>query len=126
MARNLISPLSFMSTAATDKLYDESQSLQPADVPAEGKTVDFQAGTATYKLTAMYPDAMGKDLDLLVRYQVNDLSNTNQTYQGNITLMKALITKYPEFKEAFAAVNARAVDASGRDYGTLLAMKDIK
>jgi len=126
MARNLISPLPFMSTAATDKLYDESQSLQPADVPAEGKTVDFQAGTATYKLTAMYPDAMGKDLDLLVRYQVSDISNTNQTYQSNIAVMKALLAKYPELRDAFAAVNARAVDASGRDYGTLLSMKDIK
>jgi hypothetical protein len=126
MARNLISPLPFMSTAATDKLYDESQSMQPADVPVEGKTVDFQAGAITYKLTAMYPDTMGNDLDLLVRYQVSDISNTNQTYQSNIALMKALIAKYPEFKEAFAAVNARAVDPSGRDYGTLLSMKDIK
>src|SRR3979411_2864558 len=126
MARNLVPPLPFMSTAATDNLYDESQSLQPADVPAEGKTVDFQAGTATYKLTAMYPDAMGKDLDLLVRYQVSDLSNTNQTYQSNIAVMKALLAKYPELRDAFAAVNARAVDASGRDYGTLLSMKDIK
>jgi hypothetical protein len=126
MARSLISPLPFMSTAATDKLYDESQSLQPADVPAEGKTVDFQAGTATYKLTAMYPDAMGKDLDLLVRYQVSDISNTNQTYQSNIAVMKVLLAKYPELRDAFAAVNARAVDASGRDYGTLLSMKDVK
>jgi hypothetical protein len=126
MARNLISPLPFMSTAATDKLYDESQSMQPADVPVEGKTVDFHAGAITYKLTAMYPDTMGNDLDLLVRYQVSDISNTNQTYQSNIALMKALIAKYPEFKEAFAAVNARAVDPSGRDYGTLLSMKDIK
>jgi len=126
MARNLISPLPFMSTAATDKLYDESQSLQPTDIPAESKTADFQAGTATYKLTAMFPDAMGNDLDLLVRYQVSDISNTNQTYQSNIAVMKALVTKYPEFKQAFAAVNARAVDPSGRDYGTLLSMKDIK
>ena len=126
MARNLISPLPFMSTAATDKLYDESQSLQPADFPAEGKTVDFQAGAITYKVTAMYPDAMGNDLDLLVRYQVSDISNTNQTYQSNIAVMRALVTKYPEFKQAFAAVNARAVDPSGRDYGTLLSMKDIK
>ncbi len=126
MARNLISPLPFMSTAATDKLYDESQSLQPTDLPAEGKTVDFQAGTATHKLTAIFPDAMANDLDLLVRYQVSDISNTNQTYQSNIAVMKALVTKYPEFKQAFAAVNARAVDPSGRDYGTLLSMKDIK
>ena len=38
-ARSLISPLPFMSTAATDKLYDESQKAQPADLPADGKTV---------------------------------------------------------------------------------------
>jgi hypothetical protein len=126
MARSLISPLPFMSTAATDKLYDESQSLLPADMPAEGKAVDFQTATATYKLTAMYPDTLGNDLDLLVKYQARDISNSNQTYQSNIVLMKALVAKYPEFKEAFAAVNARAVDPSGRDYGTLLAMKDIK
>jgi hypothetical protein len=126
MARNLISPLPFMSTAATDKLYDDSQSLQPADFPAEGKTVDFQAGAGTYKLTAIFPDVLGNDLDLLVRYQVSDISNTNQTYQSNIALMKALLAKYPELRDAFAGVNARAVDPSGRDYGTLLAMKDIK
>jgi hypothetical protein len=126
MARSLVSPLPFMSTAATDKLYDESQSAQPADLPAEGKTVDFQAGTATCKLSAVYPDVLGHDLDLLVKYQVNDISNTNQTYQNNIALMKALVAKYPEFKEAFTGINARAVDPSGRDYGTLLAMKDIK
>jgi len=40
--------------------------------------------------------------------------------------MKALVAKYPEVRDAFAAVVARAVDPAGRDYGTLLAMKDIK
>jgi hypothetical protein len=69
---------------------------------------------------------VGGDLDLTVTYQVPDISNSNQTYQSNLAVMKALVTRYPEFKEAFAAVNARAVDASGHDYGTLLAIKDIK
>ena len=32
-ARSLISPLPFMSTLATDKLFDESQNLQPTDIP---------------------------------------------------------------------------------------------
>ncbi len=36
-ARNLSSPLPFMSTLITDKLYDESQKAHPADVPADGK-----------------------------------------------------------------------------------------
>ncbi len=126
VARSLISPLSFMSTAATDKLYDDSAKLQPADFPADGKTADLSAGAATYKLTALFPEVVGNDLDLIVRYQAADVSNTNVTYQSNVAVMKALLAKYPELREAFASVVARAVDPSGHDYGTMLAMKDIK
>ncbi len=125
-ARNLISPLPFMSTLATDKLYDESQSQQPADLPAGGKTTDLPAGAATYKVTSVFPEAVGNDLDLIARYQSASVSNTNQAYQDNVNVIKALVAKYPEVREAFASVVARAVDASGQDYGTLLAMKDIK
>jgi hypothetical protein len=126
VARSLVSPLPFMSTASTDKLYDDSQKLQPADFPADGKTADLSAGATTYKLTGLYPQVVGNDLDLTVTYSMANISNTNQTYQSNIAVMKALLTKYPELKDAFAGINARAVDAAGHDYGTLLAMKDIK
>ena len=68
----------------------------------------------------------GGDLDLLVRYQASDISNTTQTFQTNISLIKALVAKYPEFRDAFAGVVARAVDPSGQDFGTMLPMKDIK
>jgi hypothetical protein len=125
-ARNLISPLPFMSTLTTDRLYDESQKVQPSDVPADGKTADLVAGIGTYKLTAIFPEAVGNDLDLIVKYQVADISNTNQTYQNNVAVMKALLGKFPEIRDAFAAIVARAVDPAGHDYGTLLAMKDIK
>jgi hypothetical protein len=125
-ARSLMSPLAFMSTQATDKLYDEFQSARPADVPGDGKTADLNAGTATYKLTALFPEAVGHDLDLIVKYQVPDASNGNASYQSNIAVIKALVAKYPEVRDAFAAVVARAVDSSNRDYGTLLAIKDIK
>jgi hypothetical protein len=125
-ARSLNSPIPFMSTLATDKLYDESQSLQPPDFPFAGKTADLTAGTSTYKLTAIFPQAVGDDLNLIVRYQADDVSNTNHAYQINVAVIKALVAKYPELRDAFAGVVARAVDPSGRDYGTLLAMKDIK
>jgi hypothetical protein len=125
-ARGLISPLNFMSTLATDKLYDESQSAQPADFPGGGKTVDLAAGTATYKLTSVFLDAVGNDLDLIVKYQAADISNTTQAYQNNTAVIKAVVAKYPEVRGAFAAVVGRAVDPSGRDYGTMLPMKDVK
>jgi hypothetical protein len=125
-ARSLISPLPFMSTATTDKLYDESQKAQPGDLPADGKTVDLAAGTTTYKLIDVFPEVVNNDLDLIVRYNVADISNTNQAYQSNMAVMKALVGKYPELRDAFAAVVARAVDPNGRDYGTMLPMKEIK
>lgn len=125
-ARSLISPLSFMSTLATDNLYDESNKAHPADLPGSGKTADLVAGTTTYKLTQVFPEAVGNDLDLIVKYQSADVSNTNQAYADNVAVIKALVQKYPELRDAFASVVARAVDPSGRDYGTLMAMKDIK
>jgi hypothetical protein len=126
VARSLISPLPFMSTAASDKLYDDSQKVQPADFPENGKTAVLAAGTASYKLTALFPEVVGNDLDLIVKYEVPSVADSNRTYQNNVAVMKALLTKYPELGEAFASVVARAVEPSGRDYGTMLAMKDIK
>jgi hypothetical protein len=116
----------FMSTLTTDRLYDEIQTAQPPDLPANGKTVDLVAGATTYKLVAVYPAMIGNDFDLFVKHRVADASNSNQVFQDNIAVMKALIAKYPEFREAFPGVEALAIDSNGRDYGTLMATKDIK
>jgi len=120
-ARELLVPVPFMSTKITDKLYDEAESVKPADL-----TFDLVAGTKTYKVTQIFPLVVGNDLDLVVKYQSADVSNTGQAFQDNMAVMKALVAKYPEFREAFAGVVARAVEPSGKDYGSLLPMKDIK
>ncbi len=122
----LSAPVDFMSTLATDKLYDETQATQPADVPANGNTVDMSAGGKIYHLTEIFPLAVGDDLDVVVKYQAADVSNTARAFQENTAVIKALVAKFPEFREAFAGVVARAVEASGRDYGSLMAMKEIK
>ena len=54
------------------------------------------------------------------------MSNTTQTFQDNTAVMKAVVAKFPEFRDAFDGVVARAVESSGKDYGSLLPMKDIK
>lgn len=122
----LSTPVDFMSTLATDKLYDEVKSMQSADLPANGNTVDISAGGKTYHVTEVFPLAVSKDLDVVVKYQSPDISDTARTFQENTALIKVLVAKFPEFRDAFGGVVARAVDPSGHDYGTLLAMKDIK
>jgi hypothetical protein len=120
--RDLLMPVPFMYTQLTDKLYDEMQTVKPADLPPS----DLPSGGKTYKLTQLFPLAVGKNLDLVVKYQSVDVSNTAQTFQDNAAVMKGLVMKYPELRDAFAGIVARAVEPSGRDYGSLLTMKDIK
>jgi hypothetical protein len=125
--RELAVAVPFMYTQATDKLYDEAQSVKPTDFPIDGKTSDLTApGGKTYKLTTAFPLAVGEDLDLVVRYETPDVSNTGQTFQDNMAVMKALLLKYPELRDAFGGIVARGVEPSGKDYGSLLPMKDIK
>ena len=126
-ARELIAPVPFMSTLETDHLYDTIHNSQPKDVPSDGNTADLTAANGkTYKLTQIFPVVVGNELDLVVKYQYPDVSNTAQTFQDNMAVMKALIQKYPEFRSAFGAVVARAVQADGKDYGSLMPVKDIK
>ena len=125
-ARDLAVPVRFMYTQLTDKLADESETVKPTDLPADGSTTELAAAAKTFKLTTLFPMAVGQDFDLVVKYQSADVSNTAQTFQDNSAVMKALVVKYPELRDAFDGVVARAVEPSGRDYGSLLPMKDIK
>jgi hypothetical protein len=125
--RELAVAVPFMSTQRTDKLYDEAQTVKPVDFPADGNTTDLTAPTGkTYKLTAIFPFASTRELDLVVKYQTVDISNTGQTFQENMAVMKALVIKFPELRDAFDGIVARGVEPSGRDYGSLMPMKDIK
>lgn len=125
-ARELMVPVPFMSTLETDKIYDESQSLQTIDMPSMDNPVEVSAGGKTYRFTSVFPVGIDGDIDLVAKYQAPSVANTAQTYQDNLAAIHALVAKYPEFKNGFTAIIARAVEASGRDYGTMVAVKDIK
>ena len=125
--RDLAVAVPFMYTQLTDKLYDEAQTLKPPDFPADGTTADLTAPTGkTYKLIDIFPFASGQDLDLVVKYQTASVSDISQTFQENIAVMKALLLKFPELRDSFDGVVARGVEPSGKDYGALMPMKDIK
>ena len=121
-ARELLVPVPFMATITTDRLYDEMQPVKPADLAP----TDLTAGGKTYKLTDLFPIPVANDFDLVVKYQSADVSDSGRTFQDNIAVMKALVAKYPELRDGFAGIVVRAVEPSGRDYGSMLAMKDIK
>jgi hypothetical protein len=120
-AREMLVPVPFMSTQMTDKLYDEFQNVKPADLPP----FDLAITGKTVHVTSLFPLTVGTDLDVVVKYQAESVADTGKTFQDNVAVMKALLVKFPELRDAFDGVVARGVEASGRDYGTLLPMKDI-
>lgn len=126
-AWDLSAPVPFMSTANLDRMGEDAQSVKPPDMPTTEQPLRLTTASGkTYTVTQLFAVPVEDGLGLVVKFQVPDVSNAAQTYQDNVAVMKGLIAKYPELREGFTSIVARAVAPSGQDYGTLLAMKDVK
>ncbi|MBO0911294.1 MAG: hypothetical protein J2P13_05835 [Acidobacteria bacterium] len=125
--RELARAVPFMETQSTDKLYEEESNYKQPDFPGGDKPVDLVAVNGkTYKVTQIFPLQVGEDLNVIVKYQTPNISDTSQTFQDNMAVMKALVTKYPELRDAFGGIVARGVEPSGKDYGTMMPMSSLK
>ena len=121
-ARNLASPIPFMSTMETDRLYDETQLVLPTDFPGD-KPLDLAAEGKTYRVKTMFAFGIAGEVNLVVKYDAADVSNVAAAYADNQAVAKALLARFPEFKDGFGALIPRATEPSGRDYGTLVPTK---
>ena len=133
-AKELAAPVPFMSTLKLDSFYDEVLLAMPADLPEQKQWVlesiskDAQGNARQFMVTNLFavPGDKGEGLDLVFKYHADDISDTNQTFLDNKEAMKALLAAYPEFREGFANLVARAVTPGGQDLGSMLPMKDVK
>jgi hypothetical protein len=125
-AWDLTAPVDFMSTPHLDKLTDEIQASRPANVPNSSAPLELAAGGKSFKVAELAAVAVGPDFDLRVQYETADASNPVLASQDNLAMMKALLAKYPELRDGFTTLIARANDSSGHEYGTLTLIKDVK
>ena len=128
VARELVSPVAFMSTSKLDTFGDELQQAMPPDLP-EQRTLSVQGTNGkTYEVTNLFvvPNEQIKGLDLVIKYKAADISDTGKTFLENKEVMKAVLAKYPEIREPFGNLVARAVAPSGQDFGSELPVKDVK
>jgi hypothetical protein len=126
MADYLLRPTSLMSTPNLDKLADEMQQAAPNDLPTNGPITLQGANGKAYQVTQVFPTPVDDKLDLVVKYSVPSVSDTTVAFQDNTAVIKAVVTKWPEVRDLFTAIVARATAPNGQDYGTLLEIKDIK
>jgi hypothetical protein len=125
-AWDLLAPVDFMSTPQLDQVTDEIQSSRPAEVPSPATPLVLTAGGKPFKVAELAVVTVGQELDLRVQYETPDASNPALASQDNAALMKALLAKYPELRDAFSTLIARAMDNAGHEYGTMTPMKDVK
>ncbi|MFZ1122356.1 MAG: hypothetical protein WAN81_19185, partial [Candidatus Binataceae bacterium] len=116
----------FMSTPQLDKIADEMQTARPGDLPSDSSPLSISANGKVFKITELAAVPVDNNLDLRIRYQNPDAGNSGVAFQDNMALIKAVVAKYPEFRDAFNSIIVRAVDNSGHEYGSLLPVKDIK
>jgi hypothetical protein len=125
-AWDLSAPVNFMSTPQLDKIADEMQSARPADMPSDSAPLSLSANGKVFKVTELAAVPVDNNLDLRVRYVNPDAGNSGVAFQDNMAVIKAIVAKYPEVRDAFNAVIARAVDSSGHEYGSVVLVKDMK
>ena len=124
-ARELLSLVPFMSNQQLEQLAGELTGLPPQGLPAE-KPVDFLAGGKVFRVAQVYVVPGDDGLQLVLQHQVADASKSGPTHAANLALIQGWVDTYPEYREAFTAVVARASDAAGHDYGSRVEMKDIQ
>jgi hypothetical protein len=122
----LIAPVPFMNTVVLSKLTQESNSVQPKDVPVGGNPVAFSANGKTYNITEISPLYTGNTFDLNIKYSVPSTADFNGTQADARGLATAMVAQYPELKDAFTNVWAHAVDPNGAEAVGLINLKQAQ
>ena len=122
--RYMAAPVDFMATSAIQKLDSEAMKVRPNDLPGE-QPLNFTAEGKTFAITSIEPVPTGDQFHLVLRYNWPDISNTGQVHIQNLSLIRAFVARYPEYKSAFDGIVARAVAPNGHDYGSLMSMQEL-
>lgn len=125
-AWDLTAPVNFISTPQLDQIAQEMQSSRPANLPSQSAPLSLSANGKMFRVTEMTAVPVDNNLDLRIRYENPKASDSGVAFQDNMAVIRAVVAKYPELREAFNSVIARAVDSNGHEYGSLLPVKDIK
>jgi hypothetical protein len=127
-ARNLALPVSFMLTRPIEKLDNEAQPIVPKDVPTDSPMTFTSNAAKSYQITDITPVVAQDGVHLILKYKaLGPVSDTRSSFQNNMDLINSFAQKYPEYKDAFSAFEAWAIDPqSGQDYETMLKMSDVK
>jgi hypothetical protein len=96
----LLNPVDFLSSPNLEKLEKEAQAVRPIELPGADPFV-LKAGGQGFDITSLRTESFPGGLDLVINYRTNDVSDPVATHSQIVELMKAMLTQYPELRQAF-------------------------
>ncbi|HTZ90339.1 MAG TPA: hypothetical protein VMA71_08360 [Alloacidobacterium sp.] len=124
-AEYLLSPVDFISSPNLDKLQKEMSSVRPDDLPGV-EPMKIVANDQTFDITNIRTDGSLGGLDLVVTYKTSDVSDPVATRSRNVEIMKALLSRHPELREAFHGLWVYANAENQRPFAIELPMNQIQ
>jgi hypothetical protein len=124
-AAYLLSPVDFISSPNLEKLQKEMSSVRPDDLPGT-EPMKIVANQQTFDITNIQTDGSLGGLDLIVNYKTSDVSDPVTTRSRNIEVMKALLSRHPELREAFHGLWVYANAENQKPFAIELPMNQIQ
>lgn len=105
IANNLVTPVNSLSSPNLDKLHNEAQKVQPANLPGQ-QPVTFSANGQPYEITRLDTSTQLGPLDFVIHYQPNaqeaaQLRDPTQARQQVLALMSGMLAVHPGLRTAF-------------------------
>ena len=125
IAALLLNPVDFLSSPNLEKLLKEEHEVRPPGLPGKEPMV-VNAGGESLDVTGLRPDSFAGQLDLVVDYKAIGVSDPVATRAQIISLMKALLTGHPEFRDGFHGLWVYAHYSNGQSFAIELPMNQIE
>lgn len=121
----LLNPVDFLSSPNLEKLLKEEHEVVPSGLPGK-KPMTVNAGGESLDVTGLRPASFSGELDLVVDYKANEVSDPVATRAQIVSLMKALLTEHPEFRDGFHGFWVYAHYSNGQSFAIELPMNQIE
>ncbi len=126
-AASLLTPVYFISSPNLDKLLKEQASAAPSGLPTNTQPMLVVAsGGRGFEVHDMHTDSSLGGLDLVITYNVQDVSDPVASRSRNIDLMKAMVTQHPELRAGFHGLWVYANAPNQAPFANELAMDQIQ
>jgi hypothetical protein len=115
----------FFSSPNLEKLQKEMQAVKPPDLPGDNPMV-MNVNGLNLQITSLRTQDFGGQLDMVIDYKAQGANDPVALRSQIVSLMKAMLARYPGMRTAFHGLWVYAYNPSGQPFAIELPMNQIQ